>query len=169
MPTGESRNRIDATWNVIYAGGISNPMTVVEQLTCLFLMKWLDTEHTREEAKPATLKMVENSVVRAEDLPRAAGEGLGLFIRSLVDLDSVAVREAFSKFILDSSFTARQHEFIELVIEYLSCSGAIKLEFLYESPFNDLALEGRQSLFSEAQVSELISVIERVNSTVVAA
>ncbi|MCP3065416.1 type I restriction-modification system subunit M [Myxococcus sp. K38C18041901] len=56
MLTGELRNRINAIWDVIYAGGISNPMTVVEQLTYLFFMKRLDTEHTREEAKAATLK-----------------------------------------------------------------------------------------------------------------
>ncbi|NRD62035.1 SAM-dependent DNA methyltransferase [Corallococcus exiguus] len=56
MLTGELRNRIDAIWDVIYAGGLSNPLTVVEQLTYLFFMKRLDTEHTREEAKAATLK-----------------------------------------------------------------------------------------------------------------
>jgi type I restriction enzyme M protein len=56
MLTGEPRNRINAIWDVIYSGGISNPMTVVEQLTYLFFMKRLDTEHTREEAKAATLK-----------------------------------------------------------------------------------------------------------------
>ncbi|MCP3065414.1 DEAD/DEAH box helicase family protein [Myxococcus sp. K38C18041901] len=113
--------------------------------------------------------LVENGVARAEDLQRAAGKGLGLFIRSLVGLDSVAVREAFSKFISGSAFTARQHEFIELVIEHLTYSGSVNPSLLYESPFSELAPEGPQTLFSEAQVSELISVIERVNSTAVAA
>ena len=33
MLTGEIRNKVDKIWSDIWAGGISNPITVIEQLT----------------------------------------------------------------------------------------------------------------------------------------
>ena len=42
MLTGHKRNQIDAIWDVIYAGGIANPLQVIEQLTYLLFLKRLD-------------------------------------------------------------------------------------------------------------------------------
>jgi type I restriction enzyme M protein len=33
MLTGEIKTRIDAIWNAFWAGGISNPLEVIEQIT----------------------------------------------------------------------------------------------------------------------------------------
>jgi len=33
--TGEIRNKVDRIWSDIWAGGIANPITVIEQLTYL--------------------------------------------------------------------------------------------------------------------------------------
>ena len=38
----ETRNKIDAIWNIFFAGGISNPLTVIEQITYLLFIKSLD-------------------------------------------------------------------------------------------------------------------------------
>jgi hypothetical protein len=54
MLTGELRSRIDAVWNAFWAGGIANPLEVIEQITYLLFMRGLDDAHTREENK-ATL------------------------------------------------------------------------------------------------------------------
>lgn len=39
MLTGEIRNQIDQIWNAFWTGGISNPIEVIEQLTCLLFIK----------------------------------------------------------------------------------------------------------------------------------
>ena len=33
MLTGELRSKIDAVWNAFWAGGIANPIEVIEQIT----------------------------------------------------------------------------------------------------------------------------------------
>ena len=35
MLTGELRSRIDNVWNAFWAGGIANPLEVIEQITYL--------------------------------------------------------------------------------------------------------------------------------------
>jgi type I restriction enzyme M protein len=49
MITGELRSKIDAVWNAFWAGGIANPLEVIEQITYLLFMRGLDEAHTREE------------------------------------------------------------------------------------------------------------------------
>jgi type I restriction enzyme M protein len=51
MLTGELRSKIDAVWNAFWAGGIANPLEVIEQITYLLFMRGLDEAHTREENK----------------------------------------------------------------------------------------------------------------------
>lgn len=49
MITGEIKNRIDQIWDVFYASGITNSISVLEQMTYLFFMKMLDDEQIRRE------------------------------------------------------------------------------------------------------------------------
>ena len=56
MITGEIRSRIDRLWDAFWSGGISNPLEVIEQITCLLFVKRLDELHTLEENKAARLK-----------------------------------------------------------------------------------------------------------------
>ena len=42
MITGELKSKVDAIWDAMWAGGIANPMQVVEQLTYLLFIKRLD-------------------------------------------------------------------------------------------------------------------------------
>src|SRR3954462_6821855 len=56
MLTGEIRNQIDRIWMQIYAGGISNPLEVIEQITYLLFLKRLDELQTLEEKKAMRLK-----------------------------------------------------------------------------------------------------------------
>src|SRR6202022_2682656 len=51
MLTGELRFKIDAVWTAFWAGGIANPLEVIEQITYLLFMRGLDEAHTREENK----------------------------------------------------------------------------------------------------------------------
>jgi type I restriction enzyme M protein len=51
MLTGELRSKIDGVWNAFWAGGIANPLEVIEQITYLLFMRGLDDAHTLEERK----------------------------------------------------------------------------------------------------------------------
>ena len=42
MITGEIKNRIDSIWDTFWTGGITNSLTILEQMTYLFFMKMLD-------------------------------------------------------------------------------------------------------------------------------
>src|SRR5437867_3683043 len=56
MLTGEIRNQIDKIWDAFWAGGIANPLEVIEQITYLLFIRRLDELHTLEELKSVRLK-----------------------------------------------------------------------------------------------------------------
>ncbi len=63
MITGELKSKVDTIWNTMWSGGISNPLSVIEQLTYLLFIKGLDELHTRKERKAArTRKPIEEPV-----------------------------------------------------------------------------------------------------------
>lgn len=49
MVTGELRRRIDVLWTEFWQGGITNPLTVIEQITFLMYARLLDINETRDE------------------------------------------------------------------------------------------------------------------------
>ncbi|MBN2384607.1 SAM-dependent DNA methyltransferase [bacterium] len=53
MITGELRSKVDRIWDTMWSGGISNPLSVIEQLTYLLFIKRLDELHTLKELKAA--------------------------------------------------------------------------------------------------------------------
>ena len=57
MLTGATRTQIEQIWNAFWSGGVSNPLSVIEQLTLLLFIKRLDELHTREESKAETLSI----------------------------------------------------------------------------------------------------------------
>ena len=56
MIVGTVRSQIDRIWDAFWAGGISNPMEVIEQMTYLLFIKRLDELHTAREKKANRLK-----------------------------------------------------------------------------------------------------------------
>src|SRR5690625_419516 len=63
MFTGELKNKIDKIWETLWTAGISNPLTVIEQLTYLLFIKGLDDQQSREERKAErTGEPIENPV-----------------------------------------------------------------------------------------------------------
>lgn len=49
MITGVIKNKIDKIWTDIWAGGITNPLTVIEQLTYLMFIRSLDEKELENE------------------------------------------------------------------------------------------------------------------------
>lgn len=56
MITGELKTKVDRIWDTMWSGGISNPLSVIEQLTYLLFIKRLDELHTLKEHKAARTK-----------------------------------------------------------------------------------------------------------------
>lgn len=55
MITGAMKNQVDKLWLEFWQGGISNPLSVVEQITFLMFLRLIDIGETREEKKAARL------------------------------------------------------------------------------------------------------------------
>ncbi len=51
MITGELKAQVDKIWDSFWSGGVSNPLTVVEQLTYLIFLRRLDERQMLEEKK----------------------------------------------------------------------------------------------------------------------
>lgn len=67
MLTGEKRSQIDKIWNAFWTGGVSNPLTVIEQITYLLFIKRLDELQTAREKKATLLqKPLENPIYTEE-------------------------------------------------------------------------------------------------------
>ena len=55
MVTGEMKNKVDSIWDTIWTGGITSPITVLEQITYLMFMKLLDDNQLKAEANASLL------------------------------------------------------------------------------------------------------------------
>lgn len=73
MVTGELRAKIDNVWNAFWAGGIANPIEVIEQITYLLFIRGLDDIQTREENRANnTGKPIERVI-----FPKRKKDGIG--------------------------------------------------------------------------------------------
>ena len=67
MITGELKSKVDKIWDTMWSGGISNPLSVIEQLTYLLFIKRLDELHTLKEHKASRMgKPIEEPVFAAK-------------------------------------------------------------------------------------------------------
>jgi len=63
MITGQLKSQVDKVWDAFWTGGISNPISVVEQITYLLFIKRLDEVQTTAERKAQlTGKPIENPI-----------------------------------------------------------------------------------------------------------
>lgn len=56
MITGELRSQVDKIWNTFWTGGISNPLTVIEQFTFLLFIRRLDEQQQLKEKQSSITK-----------------------------------------------------------------------------------------------------------------
>ncbi|CAK8717053.1 type I site-specific deoxyribonuclease [Candidatus Electrothrix laxa] len=114
----------------------------------------------------------EGEMLLSDLLKRNETPSLAHFIRSLVGLDRAAAKAAFARFLNDSSLTAPQIRFIELIIDQLTARGMMDAEALYNPPFTNLHSGGPEVLFAgkenliEAVFTTLKSLEPRVEEMV---
>ena len=67
MITGELRNKIDGIWDIFWSAGLTNPLSVIEQITYLMFIKILDDNELRKEANAAAFDIeVEDPIFDSE-------------------------------------------------------------------------------------------------------
>lgn len=62
MITGELRNKVDSLWDIFAAGGLVNPLEVIEQITYLMFIHDLDDSDNKREKESAMLGLPYQSV-----------------------------------------------------------------------------------------------------------
>ncbi len=60
--TGELGNKIDSLWEIFWNGGITNPLDVVEQMTYLMFIKYLDDTDNLRAKEAAMLGLSYKSI-----------------------------------------------------------------------------------------------------------
>jgi len=109
-------------------------------------------------------KMLVQAGGSAEVIQQATEQshGLGIFIRSLVGLDRETAKQAFSQFVVGTTATASQLEFIDLIVQYLTENGVMEPARLYESPFTDISPKGPEAVFSIEKVNSIVELLDEI-------
>ena len=68
MITGEVKSRIDGIWDAFWTGGITNSITILEQMTYLFFMKMLDDAQLKKEATASVFGVEISDPVFGKDM-----------------------------------------------------------------------------------------------------
>lgn len=120
MITGEIRNKIDKIWTDMWAGGITNPLTVIEQLTYLMFVRSLDEKDLEAEqfeaisgekmpkifpqdAEGQSMRWSKFKNRDAREIYEIVGQKVFPFIKSIGD-DETEEQTAFSRYMKDAMF-----------------------------------------------------------------
>lgn len=147
MVTGEIRNKVDKIWTDIWAGGITNPLTVIEQLTYLMFIRSLDEKELENErfesltGQPMPRIFPQNEEGQAmrwskfknkdpREIFDIVGNRVFPFIKSLNgDSDT-----AFSRFMEDAMFLIPTPQVLQKIVT--------SLDELYEHDLKDRDMQG---------------------------
>ena len=69
----------------------------------------------------------------------------------------------FAQFIQSGTLRADQMTFIDTIIRYLTKNGMIEKEMLFKPPFTNVHDQGLFGVFDDAQVTNVIKLIDTVN------
>nr|MDT0527153.1 type I restriction-modification enzyme R subunit C-terminal domain-containing protein [Streptomyces sp. DSM 41633] len=113
--------------------------------------------------------LVDSGTGGADDiaLAKEQAHGLGLFIRGLVGLDHEAAVDAFSAYLDGAKFGVDQIRFINLIITELTATGVVEPARLYESPYIDHAPTGPDHVFADADVDNIVQILNTVKGNAV--
>ena len=85
MITGAIKNKVDKIWTDIWAGGITNPLTVIEQLTYLMFIRSLDEKEL--ESKLFAIIACRAAIKAGDEIDRWSAEAL---LKKVFELDEPA-------------------------------------------------------------------------------
>lgn len=166
MITGQVRNKVDKIWTDIWAGGITNPLTVIEQLTYLMFIRSLDEkelenesfENLTGESMPRIFSQTEEgqnlrwSQFKEKD-PRVIFETISQQVFPFIKTMNGESQTAFSKYMDDAMFLMPTPQVLQKVITGLDelyeqdLSGRDMQGDLYEYMLGKLATAGQNGQF----------------------
>ncbi len=127
MITGELRSNIDKVWEIFWTGGITNPLSVIEQFTYLLFIKGLDDKQNDLEQNAALLGIEADKIFKddqqdlrwknfkqlgATEMYEVVSKKVFPFIKSMhTDKDS-----AFSKYMDDAIFMIPTPQMLEKIV-----------------------------------------------------
>ncbi len=160
MITGELRNKVDKIWETFWTGGITNPLSVIEQFTYLIFIKSLDDKQIREEMD-ANLLGIEPKIIfnenqqnlrwsnfkefEAQEMYDTIVNEVFPFIKNLNEDNS----SSFSRYMKDAIFQIPTPQMLEKIvtgINNLELEGDIKGN-LYEYLLSKLSTSGTNGQF----------------------
>jgi type I site-specific restriction endonuclease len=109
-----------------------------------------------------------SALIHEPSFKLAAGEPVFSKARVIATLGNRGVH-SHRAILSGKAFSSNQIEFVNLIVNYLTEHGVMDASLLYESPFTDLTPQGPDGIFSSGQVDELLTVLDRVRATAVAA
>ncbi|MBP1761259.1 MAG: type restriction modification system subunit (site-specific DNA-methyltransferase subunit) [Firmicutes bacterium] len=147
MLTGEIRNKIDKIWTDMWAGGITNPLTVIEQLTYLMFIRSLDEKELENESMEAVsgeampkifpqneagqaMRWSKFKTKDAREIYEIVGTKVFPFIKNMNGKNS----SSFSRFMQDAMFLIPTPQVLQKIIT--------GLDELYEHDIKDLDMQG---------------------------
>lgn len=147
MLSGEVRNKVDKIWTDLWAGGITNPLTVIEQLTYLMFIRSLDEKDLEIESMEAlsgqTLpkifpttevgQAIRWSNLRNQD-PRIIFEKMSNEVFPFIKGMSDDPTTAFARYMQDALFLIPTPQVLAKIIT--------GLDELYENDIKDLDMQG---------------------------
>ncbi|MDN3551269.1 type I restriction-modification system subunit M [Mucilaginibacter aquaedulcis] len=128
------RSQIDKIWTTFWSGGISNPLTVIEQITYLLFIRRLDELQTLKERKATLLgTSVEDPIYQIDDQPLRWGVFKDMDAESMFELfrkvDGVfdfmknkgaSKDSSFNKYMKGATFMIPTPRLLQLVVDLLS-------------------------------------------------
>lgn len=147
MITGEIRNKVDKIWTDMWAGGITNPLTVIEQLTYLMFIRSLDEKELENESFEAlsgeklpkifpqdeegqALRWSKFKRKDAREIYEIVGTKVFPFIKAMNGEST----SAFSRYMQDAMFLIPTPQVLQKIIT--------GLDELYEHDIKDLDMQG---------------------------
>lgn len=161
MITGELKSKVDKIWEIYWTGGITNPLTVIEQFTYLLFIKGLDDKQNDLDQNAALLGIESKKIFNDEqqDLRWSKFKQKGAV--EMYDIVSKKVfpfikklhgdkESAFSKYMEDAIFMIPTPQMLEKIVtnvDTLPMKGRDAKGDLYEYLLSKVATAGTNGQF----------------------
>ncbi|MBR2947864.1 MAG: SAM-dependent DNA methyltransferase [Bacteroidales bacterium] len=174
MITGEIKSRIDTIWDTFWTGGITNSITILEQMTYLFFIKMLDDAQITKEANaslmgvavkdptfkdgcwhnPETTQEIPYQSLRwsffknkdAEEMYRIISRDAFTFIKNL----NIGRESSYSRFMANATFLIQNPRTLVKVVENidsLDMNNKDTMGDVYEYVLGKMAASGNNGQF----------------------